>query len=511
MRNWFNELSLRTKLLLLVSFSLVTVGVGTAFAQYVISRVQIGGQTYQGIELKSGYIDKIARARLNINLINTLVLLQIENHDPDRQASLESAFVKLDAVIAEMQAELAAPSAAASFTCTSCHTLERASEITTAVASTTNGWAQMRARITNDILPAVQRGEKEKAIAIFEGEYLEDFYKVIGDTKAAVDTLRTALEKIKEETRGRVSTYKLLFNAGALGAIVVILAGSLFFVQMIVSRVNEIVENLKQSAGSINEEAHAAASSSQEVAEMASEMAASLEQTSATLEEITSRVQQNDHNASEANTAMKKNEATGTRAGAEVSAMLNNMEKIKRDSDAIRSLITDIEGIAFQTNLLALNAAVEAARAGEHGAGFAVVAEEVRNLARRTTEAAKGSTALIEQAIANVDQGMGKVSSVAANTQEVIADSRKVGTLVEEISLASHEQSQGINQINQGVTQMDSGTQQLAANAEELAAASEAVANQAVHLQENIGSLIRLVEGEKKGKQELSPPDATPR
>jgi methyl-accepting chemotaxis protein len=228
---------------------------------------------------------------------------------------------------------------------------------------------------------------------------------------------------------------------------------------------------------------------------MATEMAAALEETSASLEEITAMVQQNASNSNEANVSMKKNDEIGSRSEADVTAMSESMIKIKKDSDEISHIIHEIESIAFQTNLLALNAAVEAARAGEHGLGFAVVAEEVRNLAQRTAESARNSSALIEKAIRDVDEGLKKVEEVVTGSNEMREGSRKVVLLVEEISAASQEQSQGIGQINKAVTEMDTGVQQLAASSEELAAAAQTVMAQTETLRENIFSLVALVEG----------------
>ncbi len=494
MKSWYNSLSLRAKLLLLVCSALVVVVIGMGLSQFVISQVQIGGKTYKGIELKSAHIDKVARTRLNFNLINTLILLQIQEPDEAQVETLNNTFKKMDKVITQMRADFATPSQA-SITCSSCHTLERAKSIVASLKVVEASWKEMRGLITEKIIPATQDEDSETAMEVFEDEYLDHFYGVMGQSKVAVDTLRKALDRVSTETIGYIDRFKIFFNVAGLIAIIAILLLAVFFVQMIVKVVSEIATDLKQSAGSISEEARAAANSSQQVAEMASQMAANLEETSATLEEITSQVKHNDANANEANLSMKKNEESGIKVSKVVQTMQASMEKIKSDSDEISNFIADIEGIAFQTNLLALNAAVEAARAGEHGQGFAVVAEEVRNLAQRTSDSAHSSSDLIGQALGNVNEGLDKVNSVVEQTQGVVEDSRKVGVLVEEISQASHEQANGISQINEGVTQMDSGTQNLAANSEELAAASEAVTSHTARLEDNIVRLVELVEG----------------
>jgi methyl-accepting chemotaxis protein len=230
---------------------------------------------------------------------------------------------------------------------------------------------------------------------------------------------------------------------------------------------------------------------------MASEMAAALEETSASLEEITAMTQQNDENSSLANSAIQENASISAKASQSMENMQTSMANIKKDSDAIAKFIGEIESIAFQTNLLALNAAVEAARAGEAGAGFAVVAEEVRNLAQRTAESAKKSSDLVGQALGNVAKGLSQATTVVKESQQVTEGSHKISILIGEISTASHEQSQGISQITTGVTEMDRSTQQLAANAEELAAASEAVNGQTLILRDNINTLNALLEGQK--------------
>ncbi len=496
MKHFFNSLSLRVKLYVLVSVLSFALICSTVIALFIIHRVQIGGTMYSGIELKTNYIDSFARTRLNLNLLNSILKSQIIDYDPDSLSGLHTTSQKFDEAIEEMRLFLEGDGSDR-LSCSNCHSIDRAPSVADSFKELSETWPTMKGIINNQILPSLEQDDMESALAVFEDEFFEYYYDLMGSTKAAVDELRAGSESLKETAITEVKNFSLFFTVAGALTIIIVLVGSFFFVQMIVRIINAIVQDLELSAERIAEEARVTAATSQTVAEMASEMSASLEETSASLEEITAMTQQNDSNSSQANTSMKDNERISSKANDSMKAMQASMENIKKDSDAIATFIGEIEGIAFQTNLLALNAAVEAARAGEAGAGFAVVAEEVRNLAQRTAESAKNSSNLVGRAITNVNEGLQQVVQVVEESKQVTEGSHKVSVLVEEISTASHEQSLGIGQINSGVTEMDRGTQQLAANAEELAAASEAVNGQTLILHDNINALNALLFGEK--------------
>jgi methyl-accepting chemotaxis protein len=221
---------------------------------------------------------------------------------------------------------------------------------------------------------------------------------------------------------------------------------------------------------------------------------------------------QNADNASTADKLMKESKQMVERANHSMGELTISMNDISRASEETSKIIKTIDEIAFQTNLLALNAAVEAARAGEAGAGFAVVANEVRNLAMRAAEAARNTSTLIEGTVKKVKEGSDLVGRTNAVFSEVSKSAVKVADLVAEIAAASSEQAQGIDQINKAVMEMDKVTQQNAANAEESASASEEMNAQAAQMKQIAGDLRFIVEGaveETAGESSTPPPSKT--
>jgi methyl-accepting chemotaxis protein len=174
--------------------------------------------------------------------------------------------------------------------------------------------------------------------------------------------------------------------------------------------------------------------------------------------------------------------AVAVKGGEVVNEVVHTMSDINDSARKIEDIISVIDGIAFQTNILALNAAVEAARAGEQGRGFAVVAGEVRNLAQRSSSAAKEIKELIVDSVSKTTEGTQQVETAGKTMEEIVSSVQRVSDIIGEIASASHAQSSGIEQVNDAIIKMDDVTQQNTALVEEAAAAAESLMEQADEL-----------------------------
>jgi methyl-accepting chemotaxis protein len=277
------------------------------------------------------------------------------------------------------------------------------------------------------------------------------------------------------------------------------------------NNLRSVIQSLATAAAQVASASEEISSGSTQSAESARSQSDQTQQAATAMHEMSSTVQQISENSQKASETSRQAAQAARQGGEVVQATLASMRNIAdatsktaaqvtelgKSSEQIGKIIAVIDDIADQTNLLALNAAIEAARAGEQGRGFAVVADEVRKLAERTTKATKEIATMIEsiqletknavQAMdlgsREVQVGVEKTSASGAALQEIIKMSEHVGDMISQIATAATQQSATTEQINANVAQISSATQESSAAAEQTAKACTDLSSLAFDLQ----------------------------
>ncbi|WP_053228336.1 methyl-accepting chemotaxis protein [Spirochaeta cellobiosiphila] len=262
--------------------------------------------------------------------------------------------------------------------------------------------------------------------------------------------------------------------------------------QNMLSNLNQVLQKVRKASLQVSEEADQVSNASQSLSQGSTEQASALEQISASLTSIEGQSKQNAENSGEANALVKQALIQASDGNSLMSELKKAMDEINRSSDQIGRIVKVIDDIAFQINLLALNANVEAARAGKYGKGFGVVAEEVRNLAAKSADAVKETTAMIKGTQSNIKSGSQIAQQTAEQLNNIFEGVDKVADIIEEISMASKEQAQNIAEISTGLSQIDTVTQGNTASAEESAAAAQELASQSQFVM-NLISQFKLI------------------
>ena len=275
--------------------------------------------------------------------------------------------------------------------------------------------------------------------------------------------------------------------------------------------------NLQKLIGEIQTDADMVASAAKKMTIAAEDVAWSSNQQSASslviaaaMEQLTVSINLISDSANRAQTISGDSELLMNETSGVVSEAVNRIAKIAtvveqasqtvrtlgQESENVSKIVLVIKEVADQTNLLALNAAIEAARAGEQGRGFAVVADEVRKLAERTTQSTQEITTMISSMQSSARDAVTCIEDAVANVNEGVILTKRVGESVSRLGASSHEVKGVIIDVSSALREQNAASNEIARNVEQIAQTGErnsgavgAVAKAATELQQLANSL----------------------
>ena len=257
--------------------------------------------------------------------------------------------------------------------------------------------------------------------------------------------------------------------------------GEFLPIQDAMRQILDSLSRIHLTAERVSEESERMASDAQTLSNGNVQQAAAVQQLSSSIHEISKQVDQTSRDADDAKQASE--DASMLRICDEkMTALTTAIKDISSSSNQIGGIIKTISDIAFQTKILALNASVEAARAGEAGKGFSVVADEVQNLANKSSASAQDIAKLIENSMQLVQYGSDLSTDTTNALSEVITSAQKSSELVEHIAGSAVEQSLSLKQLTQGMEQISEVVQTNASTAEKSAASARELNDQAAEL-----------------------------
>ncbi len=386
----------------------------------------------------------------------------------------------------------------------------------------TDGGETLNGKMESCILPAAEDPDVKTALA--KGKDLWVEVKKRTDTMVAIDEnqdqekrtqalgflvannvnllklMNTATGAFQKASDDKLGT---LYTAQNMAVILVIGLGIIgFFVgRSITKPLAMAIKKLSDGSESIASASNEIAQAAQDVAEGVQTNAASLVETTATIDEVASSAQANAERAEEVAELACCTQDMVRQGDKTMTSMQAAMGKIEDSTTNVANVLKAIEDIAFQTNLLALNAAIEAEGAEEHGKRFAVVAEEVRNLAERSGKAAGETAESIRMALSSAKDGSSHCGSTVAMLKDITTSVTSVNSKIADINAMSKSQATAIGEINIALGRIDAVVQSNAAVSEQSAASAHMLGEQADDLERVVVDLRDLLEGgaTKKG------------
>lgn len=250
-------------------------------------------------------------------------------------------------------------------------------------------------------------------------------------------------------------------------------------INKIVSSLNSIFANIGQSVELVASGSEELSATTQVLSEGANSQAESIETIWNNFVDILDAVKKNNEDTENVNNYFCNTIEIIDQGSLKMKDLTSSMSMIADSSKQISSIAESIKDIAAQTNLLALNASIEAARAGEAGRGFSVVANEVKNLSIKCSEAMNNTSSILNNSLQLIDNGQDTVKKTSDIFNDIVTNVNNALTLINEITVQSESQKNSLSQMTLKLDSITDVIQTNSATSEETAASSEELAAQA--------------------------------
>ena len=327
--------------------------------------------------------------------------------------------------------------------------------------------------INGKILDMEQGKLSGDAIEVHTGDELETLADAVNSMTAYTNTIIKDIEAVSAKLAAEDLTAEPAADyIGDYAPIKSALYG-------IINSTSDVIRQIGASSKLVSDGSSKMSDNSTTLSQAATEQAATVEELNASIVEISSNISANADSAGKAKVLADDCMKIVNEGNVKMTDMLHAMEEINETSSQIANIIKTIEDISFQTNILSLNASIEAARAGEAGKGFAVVAGEVGQLAGKTAEAAKNTTALIKTSLTAVEHGTVMANETAKMLSKIVSETDDTAKVIDKIAAASQEQADSVKQILVGMDQISTSVQMTSGSSAECAASAEELSGQA--------------------------------
>lgn len=327
--------------------------------------------------------------------------------------------------------------------------------------------------INGKILDMEQGKLSGDAIEVHTGDELETLADAVNSMTAYTNTIIKDIESVSAKLAAEDLTAEPAADyIGDYAPIKSALYG-------IINSTSDVIRQIGASSKLVSDGSSKMSDNSTTLSQAATEQAATVEELNASIVEISSNISANADSAGKAKVLADDCMKIVNEGNVKMTDMLHAMEEINETSSQIANIIKTIEDISFQTNILSLNASIEAARAGEAGKGFAVVAGEVGQLAGKTAEAAKNTTALIKTSLTAVENGTVMANETAKMLSKIVSETDDTARVIDKIAAASQEQADSVKQILVGMDQISTSVQMTSGSSAECAASAEELSGQA--------------------------------